>query len=286
MKIAILADIHANLTAFERVLEDIDRWRPDAVLFAGDAINRGPHPLPCLNIILERQRCAGWRLVQGNHEEYVLLNAASDAPRQGPQAEIWRNSTWTLQRLNGQVAALAAMPFQQSLAGPDGREVRAVHASMKNNRDGLYPEMNDRELAALIQPAPAVLAAGHTHRPFIRQLKETLVINVGSVGAPFDRDRRASYVRLSWRRGRWQAKIIRLPYAWETVERDFFASGFIEEGGPLAQIMLAEFRLARPYINYWSLQYEKAVLRQKMSLAEAVAAFWQDNIPLDYPIHM
>ena len=44
MKLAVLADIHANLPALLAVLDSIDAWRPDAVVVAGDIVNRGPRP--------------------------------------------------------------------------------------------------------------------------------------------------------------------------------------------------------------------------------------------------
>jgi Icc-related predicted phosphoesterase len=44
MKIAVLSDIHGNMDAFEKVIEDIERCRPDAVYSLGDNIGYGPEP--------------------------------------------------------------------------------------------------------------------------------------------------------------------------------------------------------------------------------------------------
>ena len=59
MKLAVLADSHANRAALERVGEEIDAWRPDVVVVGGDVINRGPQPAECLALVLERQRAPG-----------------------------------------------------------------------------------------------------------------------------------------------------------------------------------------------------------------------------------
>ena len=80
MKLAVLADIHANLAALQRVVEDIDAWRPDVVVVGGDVVNRGPQPAECLAFVLERQRTHGWRTVLGNHEEYVIQQAGPNPP--------------------------------------------------------------------------------------------------------------------------------------------------------------------------------------------------------------
>ncbi|HLB49171.1 MAG TPA: metallophosphoesterase [Anaerolineales bacterium] len=60
MKIAILADIHANIVALQTVADHIGQWRPDAVIVAGDVVNRGPRPLGCLRFVQEKQRAKGW----------------------------------------------------------------------------------------------------------------------------------------------------------------------------------------------------------------------------------
>ncbi|MFO7539096.1 MAG: metallophosphoesterase family protein [Chloroflexota bacterium] len=278
MKIAVLADIHANLAALQTVTKHLETWAPDEVIMAGDVVNRGPYPAECLQLVLQKQAETGWHLVRGNHEDYVLENMRPDAPQSGPRLDIYRNSFWTLAQLNGEVKALEAMPFQVSLTGPDGREVRAVHASMAGNRIGIYPALSDKVLRPLIAPPPAVLCVGHTHRPLIRQVDKTLVVNVGSVGMSFDGDRRASYAQLSWHNGRWQAEIIRLAYDWTAVEQAFFDSGFMTGVGDLGRIMLIEFQQARPYLHQWLHQYEDRVLAEELSLAQSVTNFFQDVI--------
>ena len=97
MKIAIISDIHGNLPAFQTVLEDLDSWQPDQVIVAGDVVNRGPRPVPCLEIVQERVETEGWQLVRGNHEDYVLNHTSPDAPRRGPVFEFLRSSYWTFQ---------------------------------------------------------------------------------------------------------------------------------------------------------------------------------------------
>ncbi len=278
MKIAVLADIHGNLTALQTVIDHIEAWGPDQVIMAGDVVNRGPRPAECLDLVLQKQAEAGWLLVRGNHEDYVLENTRPDAPQSGPQREVYRNSFWTLGQLNGQIQALEAMPFQVDLPGPDGREVRAVHASMRDNRTGIYPGMSDEVLRPLIAPPPAVLCVGHTHRPLIRRVDETLVVNVGSVGVSFDGDRRAAYAQLLWENGRWQAEIIRLAYDWNKVEQDFRDSGFMAGAGELTHLMLVEFQQARPYLHHWIHRHEAHVLSGEMSLSDSVRLFAREVI--------
>ncbi len=270
MKLAILADVHANLPALQAVVAHIESWQPDAVVVAGDIVNRGPSPRECLRLLRAKEDAAGWRFVRGNHEDYVINQARPGVARSGPQFEIYRPSYWTYRQLNGSVAGLAALPFQVSLAAPDGSEVRVVHASMRSIRDGIYPETTADELRHKIAPAPPLLCVGHTHRPLIRTSDLTLVVNAGSVGLPFDGDTRATYGQLHWRDGGWQAAIIRLEYDRAQAERDFFDSGFMGHSGPLARLILDEFYQAESRLYQWASRYQAQVLAGTMSLEKSV----------------
>jgi predicted phosphodiesterase len=273
MKIAVLADIHGNLPALAAVLADIEHWQPDRVVVAGDVVNRGPRPQECLELVLQLAAQQGWLVLQGNHEEYVINCANPNRQETPAEVEISRNAQWTYRQLGQSVRPLQAIPAQIDLKGPDGRPLRFVHASMISNRDGIYPDHQPSDLRRLIAPAPAVLCAGHTHRPVIHWVDGSLVVNVGSVGMPFDGDQRASYAQLTWRKKQWRPEIIRVGYDWQQTEQDFFQSGFLPHAGDLARIMLHEFRRARPLLNIWANDYYDAVLSGKISVAESVARF-------------
>jgi Icc-related predicted phosphoesterase len=127
MKIAVIADPHANFIALQAVSEHISSWRPDHVIVAGDLVNRGPRPAECLDFVLDRQQHAGWRLVRGNHEDYVIDQAVPQVGSVGPTSEVHRPSYWTYQQLGYEISALQAMPFQQrSTIRPARRALRPL----------------------------------------------------------------------------------------------------------------------------------------------------------------
>jgi putative phosphoesterase len=273
MKIAVLADIHANLPALETVTAHIEAWQADRVIVAGDLVNRGPRPLECLQFVLEKQHTQGWLTVRGNHEDYVISHSLPDAPRSGQALEVHRGSFWTYQKLGRDTCPLVEMPFQQSIVGPDGSEVRVVHASMRGNRDGISPETRDETLRKQLGVPPALLCVGHTHRPLIRSVDDTLVVNAGSVGLPFDYDRRTGYAQLSWSQNTWHAQIVRLDYDFIRAERDFFETNFIDEAGPLAKLVLIELRQARSQLFQWAARYQDRALAGEISMQDSVREF-------------
>ncbi|MCS7056946.1 MAG: metallophosphoesterase [Thermoflexales bacterium] len=274
MKLAILSDIHGNYPALLNVIAHVEAWQPDIVAVAGDTVNRGPRSADCLNLMLTKVRELGWLTIIGNHEEYVIAQAKPDCPTRGPQAEIQRASRWTYERLNRNVSALEAMPFARDLRGPDGGDVRIAHGSMLGTRDGVYPQTTDDELALKLgRPLPKVFCVGHTHQPLTRALDGVLIVNAGSVGLPFDGDWRSSYAQVTYCKGEWRAHIVRLEYDRQQAERDFYETGFLDEGGPLARVMLRELQIARGLIYSWAKEFEQPVLDGQIGMEQSVERF-------------
>ena len=65
---AIVSDIHGNLTAFEAVLADLSRMAPDVILHGGDLADSGSSPAE----IVDRIRELGWPGVAGNTDELLF----------------------------------------------------------------------------------------------------------------------------------------------------------------------------------------------------------------------
>lgn len=74
MRYAILSDIHANLPALERVLEECEQAGVEAYLCAGDVVGYGPQPNECC----ERLRELGAVVVRGNHDEAAVVHGKEE----------------------------------------------------------------------------------------------------------------------------------------------------------------------------------------------------------------
>jgi len=287
MKIAVQADIHANYPALLEVSQHIEDWNPDLVIMAGDLVNRGPRPAECLALALKKQATDGWRFIRGNHEDYVIKQSKPDSPRTGPSVDVHRASIWTYKKLNCDVTPLIRMPFMQDVIDPNGNLIRFVHASMAGNRNGIYPETTDSDLKNKIgltreknRKPPVVFCAGHTHRPLVRDLNGVLVVNAGSVGLPFDGEKRPSYTQLIFEGETWRARILRLDYDFNQAEIDFFETGYIVDGGPLVELVLIELRNATSQLYNWSFTYQEDALLGKISMRQSVdehISRWQLN---------
>jgi predicted phosphodiesterase len=286
MKIALLTDIHANLPAFQAVVADMDAWRPDRVIIGGDLVNRGTRPKECLDLALDRQATDGWLFLRGNHEDYVISHGREGAPRHGPRLEAHRASFWTYEQLGGDMEPLRAMPESVELSGPDGKPLRFYHGSVLGLREGIYPETSEAHLHARLglngdRPPHrlALFGVGHTHRPLIRTHEGVLVVNAGSAGMPFDFDTRPSYAQIWWEQGHWQARIVRVDYDLAAAAKDFETSGFMQQGGPLAQLILIELLEAHSMLYNWALKYQDAVMEGKISMEDSVSEYLRNHLP-------
>jgi 3',5'-cyclic AMP phosphodiesterase CpdA len=65
MRIAIVSDVHGNLTALDAVVADVRRRAPDVVLHGGDLALMGAQPAE----VVDRVRELGWPGVVGNADE-------------------------------------------------------------------------------------------------------------------------------------------------------------------------------------------------------------------------
>lgn len=276
MKIAVLADIHGFYEALEVVAEHIDAWQPDLVVVAGDIINRGPDSRRCWEYVAGRRDEAGWQVIYGNHEEYVLAHAEPGATRSGPRFELFRMAYWTLAQIGpAHTAAVRALPFAfESFNGRAHPVLRVTHASDESTRHGIYPDTHADELAERIHtPRPDVFVVGHTHRALVRQFGDTLVANTGSVGQPFDHDPRATYAQITHSYGRWQARIVRLDVDRQAIERRFVESGQLGEAGALARVFHREWQLCRPVLPCFMRDWEQPIMDGRVTVDAAVDAF-------------
>ena len=197
MRIAVISDIHGNLTAFEAVLADLRQTAPDLILHGGDLADSGSSPIE----IVDRIRALGWLGVMGNTDEMLvrpesLENFASQSTAPPLLWAAVRQIAEATRSLLGaeRVAWLSQLP-QSKIQG----SLALVHASPESCWRAPVMEAPDNEIeaiyTALHQP---IVVYGHIHRPFVRNLSAPgcFLVNTGSIGLSYDGDPRASYLLL------------------------------------------------------------------------------------------
>ncbi|HLX56688.1 MAG TPA: metallophosphoesterase family protein [Ktedonobacteraceae bacterium] len=222
MRIAIISDIHGNLTALEAVLQDLDNQQPavDQLVIAGDLCLNGPHPRQ----VLERVQSLNCPVIQGN-TDFEIVTQAPD------KSEKKRTTVgWTREQIGQHgIDYLASLPFSHQISNSQGSNLLIVHANPLNLEDAIFPNAEDSVLEHLLGRldfhTTGALAFGHLHIAYSRRWRNLLLVDVGSCGLPRDEDHRASYAILSRQDQRWQAEIRRVPYDLQSVVKQIKACG-------------------------------------------------------------
>ncbi|MFB5191660.1 metallophosphoesterase family protein [Alicyclobacillus fastidiosus] len=210
MRVAFISDIHGNAVALRAVLDDIRSTGCDKVYVLGDICYRGPDPKACLEMVQD----AAFDVLKGNADEWVVTGIQ---PGQVPEDRFVMMSAerqFTVSELTtGDIEYLDRLPMTLCDRS-DGIEWFAFHATPHD----LFPVLEEtadeqavkREVFAAHDAN--VFLYGHIHLPYVRQIGERTLLNLGSVGLPFDGVPQASYAVVDFHRARVDINLRRVPY--------------------------------------------------------------------------
>jgi putative phosphoesterase len=221
VRLAVVSDVHGNLTALDAVAADLERQGVDAVVQGGDLALMGPRPAE----VVDRIRELGWDGIAGNTDELLWRpeergRQEQIAPKLRPVLELLfeEYAPFTRELLGEErIGWLRGLPLELERDG-----LVVVHASPGDLWRAPMPDADDDRLRATYGGLGApVVAYGHIHRPFVRALGELTVANSGSVGMPWDGDPRASYLLVDGER----VRVMRVEYDVEAEARLLARSG-------------------------------------------------------------
>ena len=193
MRLAIVSDIHGNLSALEAVFADVAEQRPDRVYCLGDLVGYGASP----NEVTDRIRNEGMPTIMGNYDDGVGFDrdecgCAYRDPAEKDRGD--RSLAWTRAHVTPENKEFLRGLLKELRFTVDGKRVLLVHGSPRKINEYLF---EDRPLTSFQRLAASsnadVIVFGHTHKPYRKDVDGVLFINVGSVGKPKDGDWRACY---------------------------------------------------------------------------------------------
>lgn len=193
MRLAIVSDIHGNLTALEAVIADLRETSPDLILHGGDLAAGGARPVE----VVDRIRSLGWQGALGNTDEMLyrpaaLTEFASRAPHLKTLFDaIGEMAQFTRELLGAErLAWLEELPLSQNTAS-----IAFVHASPESLWLSPGANASDDELQTTYRALDRPLTVyAHIHHPYIRRMGDRTIANTGSVSLSYDGDPRASYL--------------------------------------------------------------------------------------------
>ncbi|MES2521953.1 MAG: metallophosphoesterase family protein [Gemmatimonadota bacterium] len=252
MRYALISDIHANLEALDAVLADIDRrGDADAIYHLGDLVGYSSNP----NAVIDRLRERAIAGIAGNYDstvatDYKHCGCKSESVRQEELAHIsyeYTRATVTPDRkryLGGLPFSLDLRPHGGHASGP---RLVLVHGTPTLNTLYWTHDRSDdfclKMAASVGLKAGDVIAFGHTHRPWHREVEGIHFVNTGSVGRPKDGNPDAGYVRVHFDGERVSVSHVRVAYDVDSTIAGVRAAGlpndfveFLRTGGAPASV--------------------------------------------------
>ena len=240
VRLLILSDIHANITALEAALAALEgRW--DRVVCLGDLVGYGPDP----NEVIDQVRKIASTTIRGNHDKAGSgIDSADDFNPVARKAALWTQEQLT----EDNTEYLRQLP-----AGPVEVEgVTLLHGALRNEDEYVFAPA--QALEGLLESPTAVTLFGHTHyqggfsfrdnnlqvvhlKPGPGQAFAALqidkgtryLLNPGSIGQPRDGDPRAACAVADLDHG--VVEFWRVPYDVDSVQKRMLGVGLPE---PLA----------------------------------------------------
>lgn len=187
MILCFFSDIHGNGAAFRAFLQQMEKEKPDQIIFGGDIFG---YYYDALEILHQLQK-QGILCVMGNHDQMLL-----DCKRDPSLLHQLHDLTRLVKRYGSGYAQVFEQIGQEELAflqnlpqcwevNVDGIKLGFFHGSPRDYlTDRIYPDTAVEDASAF--EAYDYVFCGHTHHKLVRQIGNTLLINPGSAGQQRD----------------------------------------------------------------------------------------------------
>ena len=200
MRMALVADLHANLEALKTLDRALSALSPERVYHLGDLVGYGAHPEECVRWAVANARGG----VLGNHDAAALGMLGRDGT-----APAYAAARWAGERLSAVARRyLSLLPARELVVRS---RLLLVHGAPSDPFRRMFGE-EDADGEMDLYPEADTVAVGHLHVPMAivrgkggktvlfrkgsRRIQgvDRLLVNPGSVGAPRDRKNSACFL--------------------------------------------------------------------------------------------
>lgn len=175
-RIAIISDIHGNITALNAVLEDIRAKGIERIICLGDLAGKGPRSAEAIDLIIENCET----VVKGNWDYFMTDVYDSDVIN-------WHREKIGKERENYLKQLPIYVEFYLS-----GKLIRLCHASPNDIFNRVHLSTHNEKRMTLFEPTTTfnqvsdIVGYGDIHGSYIDSIDDKILFNVGSVGNPLD----------------------------------------------------------------------------------------------------
>lgn len=224
MRLGIITDVHNNVVALQRVVEELNKAECDYIICCGDIIGIGPCPEETVRCMM---RIPNLIAVKGNHDSYLdedMMGRDNMA-----MGEIMHHR-WEHQMLSEEsIRFLRSLPYQRDI-DVEGYRISILHYAMdeKGHFANLVKNPSKEDIHAIFANVDSdIVLYGHEHTRNIL-LGDKSFVNVGSLGCPSHGGSIARAGILKIEEGRISIEAIDLEYDVKEVLRQIDAINYPE----------------------------------------------------------
>ena len=197
MRIAVLSDVHGNMDALEKVLEDAKNENCEKFFVLGDYAMAGPEPDATVNFFMEKHNEDNFYMIQGNTDEMIGNYSSAIYDKLKEHAPVMAEALkddFGIISVTGR-EFLKNLPPRLSIE-EEGVSMLLVHGSPRKNNEDILPDIPMSSVNEMVKDVKeSVILCGHTHIPCgFQTVSRKSVINVGSVGRPFTPEPKSCYL--------------------------------------------------------------------------------------------
>lgn len=194
MRVGIISDIHGNLVGLNAVLRSLEHESLDSVVCLGDVAATGPKP----HEVLARLKDEKYLCVMGNTDDWLLkpefTPGSNQVLRLIEEVDFWCSEQLT----ESDKEFVRSFKSTVRITFGDKITLLACHGSPRSYHEWISSSASEEELAQILEGTKAtIVAMGHTHRQMLRKYRDMILVNPGSVGTPYERDRLSGKVQIS-----------------------------------------------------------------------------------------
>jgi len=279
MKIAVLSDIHGNLPALRKVLEDAEKRGVDEFIIAGDYCLSGAWPDECIKTLMDIPNKV---MIRGNEEGYLenLIGKDQSAWTDGQmQISYYCYRNIKPERLDYLLALPHTVEFERN-----GVKIRLAHSSVNFIGDYEFgkfgpaklskkyasaevtPELLRKDIHEMLNADPmfsekvdelenGVYVFGHSHIQWSHESKNKLVllVNPGSCGLPLDaiNDTVPYSILTITDDGKTSVEEIRIPFPMRPYVEELKKTTQYAEAKVWTKVIMKELLTAREHLYYF-----------------------------------
>lgn len=177
MLIGIISDIHSNIYGLKAVLHKLQKT--DIIICAGDITGY----YTFVNEVFTELKNNKIQFIKGNFDNFLFSDSFKNKIIQ--ESVNYTKNVITLENLELIKNAKTKLSLKI-----DSKQIKVFHGSPWKIDEYINPNYKSFEKFKLINADLIIL--GHTHKPMIKKIGQTIIVNPGSCGQPRDYDDRAS----------------------------------------------------------------------------------------------